>query len=59
MSRIEEEVKIRRRLLHVFEMVIGRSPQEVGDGLLRQVFHARVQCLNDQRIVFILAGGEG
>src|ERR1035441_9228952 len=58
MSRIEEEVKILHRPLHISQMVIGRSPQEICDRLLRHVFHPHIERLQGQRIIFVRTGGK-
>src|SRR5271157_2570849 len=58
-GRVEEEVIIRRSLLHILEMIVGRSPEEIRDGSLGQEFGSRVERLDRQDVVMVLAGGEG
>src|SRR5579864_775245 len=58
-GRIEEEVIIGRRFFEVLEMIVGRGPQEVCKRNFWQKFHTSVECFDGQRIILVLASGEG
>src|SRR5712675_1117330 len=59
MGRVEEEVIVSGSLLVVAKVVQGGSAQKIGERYLRQKFRARIQSLDSQCIISVLARGKG